>query len=99
MNPATLRQLVTYAVAVGAAFAFARQCRKPKWLLGRFVLAQMNAGHSRLTQWGLSHLEIQRDATVLDVGCGTGRVMEAASCDRAARLARLPEERRERFAA
>jgi SAM-dependent methyltransferase len=75
MNPSTVRSLVTYAVAVGAAFVFVRQCRKPKWLLGRFVLAQMNAGHSGLTRWGLSHLDIQRNATVLDVGCGGGRTI------------------------
>lgn len=75
MTPSMLRQLVTYAVAVGAAFAFTRQCRKPKWLLGRLVLAQMNAGHSGLTAWGLSHLEIQRNSTVLDVGCGGGRTI------------------------
>jgi ubiquinone/menaquinone biosynthesis C-methylase UbiE len=77
MNASVIRQLVTWVVAVGAAFAFARQCRKPKWLLGRFVLAQMNRGHSGLTEWGLSHLEIRRDATVLDVGCGGGRTLEA----------------------
>ena len=75
MNAATVRQLVTYALGVGAAFAFTRQCRKPKWLLGRFVLAQMNVGHSGLTKWGLSHVEIRRDATVLDVGCGGGRTI------------------------
>jgi SAM-dependent methyltransferase len=75
MTPAILRPLVTYAVAVGAAFAFARQCRKPKWLVGRFVLARMNAGHSGLSKWGLGHLEIPQNATVLDVGCGGGRTI------------------------
>jgi SAM-dependent methyltransferase len=75
MSVAALRQLVTWVVALGAAFAFVRQCRKPGWLLGRFVLAQMNRGHSGLTQWGLGRLEIRRDATVLDVGCGGGRTI------------------------
>ncbi len=75
MNPVIIRQLVTYAVTVGAAVAFARQCRKPKWLLGRFILARMNHGHASLTQWGLGHLQIRRDATVLDVGCGGGRTL------------------------
>src|SRR5215467_1834715 len=75
MNAAIVRQIVTYVVALGAAFAWVRQCRKPKWFLGRFVVAMMNRGHSGLTQWGLSHLEIRRDATVLDVGCGGGRTI------------------------
>jgi trans-aconitate methyltransferase len=45
----------------------------------------------------LARLEgIAQDATVLDVGCGTGRVPTSIL---AAHLARLPEERRERFAA
>jgi ubiquinone/menaquinone biosynthesis C-methylase UbiE len=75
MNPNALRQIATYAVAAAAAVAFARQCRKPRWLLGRLVLEQMNLGHSGLTAWGLGHLHIQRDATVLDVGCGGGRTI------------------------
>src|SRR5215467_6189560 len=75
MNAAIVRQIVTWTVAVGAAFAFALQCRKPRWLLGRFVLAQMNRGHSGLTQWGLRHLQIARDATALDIGCGGGRTL------------------------
>src|SRR5215831_16497427 len=75
MNAATIRQIVAYAIAVGAAFAFARQCRKPKWFLGRFILAQMNLGHAGLSEWGLSHLTIRHDARVLDVGCGGGRTL------------------------
>jgi SAM-dependent methyltransferase len=75
MNPATIRSLVAYAFAVGAALAFARQCRKPRWWLGRFVLARMNAGHSGLTEWGLGQLELHRDSVALDVGCGGGRTI------------------------
>ena len=75
MNPATIRSLLAYGIGGGAAFAFARQCRKPRWWLGRFVLAQMNAGHSGLTKWGLSRLRIKPDTTALDVGCGGGRTI------------------------
>ena len=33
----------------------------------------MNAGHDKLASWGLTHMEINPDATVLDIGCGGGR--------------------------
>jgi ubiquinone/menaquinone biosynthesis C-methylase UbiE len=32
----------------------------------------MNLSHSKLTNWGLSHLSIGENATVLDIGCGGG---------------------------
>jgi ubiquinone/menaquinone biosynthesis C-methylase UbiE len=32
----------------------------------------MNAGHAVISEWGLSHLEIAKDAVVLDIGCGGG---------------------------
>lgn len=79
MTPDTVRSIVTYALALGAAFAFARQCRKPKWFLGRFVLARMNAGHSGLTAWGLGHLRIDKKSRVLDVGCGGGKTIATLS--------------------
>jgi SAM-dependent methyltransferase len=44
----------------------------------------MNFGHSGLTSWGLSKIEIAENATVLDIGCGGGRTLE-----RLASLARL----------
>lgn len=36
----------------------------------------MNAGHSILTDWGLTHVTIQSHFTILDVGCGGGRTVE-----------------------
>jgi SAM-dependent methyltransferase len=35
----------------------------------------MNRRHSKLTDWGLGHLAIRDDDTVLDVGCGGGRTV------------------------
>jgi ubiquinone/menaquinone biosynthesis C-methylase UbiE len=35
----------------------------------------MNLGHSRLTDWGLSHVAIAKNATILDIGCGGGRTV------------------------
>jgi SAM-dependent methyltransferase len=53
----------------------ATQCQKPNGWLGRFVLWNMNSRHSKVTDWGLSHISIEKDATVLDVGCGGGRTV------------------------
>ena len=51
------------------------QCRKPSGWLGRWVLRNMNKRHSGVTDWGLSHVSIPRDAAILDVGCGGGRTI------------------------
>lgn len=51
------------------------QCQKPTGLLGRFVLWNMNARHSKVTDWGLSHISIDEHNTILDVGCGGGRTV------------------------
>jgi len=32
----------------------------------------MNIGHSKLTDWGISHISINKHDTILDVGCGGG---------------------------
>lgn len=51
------------------------QCQKPSGWLGRFVLWNMNSRHSKVTDWGLSHISIAKHDTVLDVGCGGGRTV------------------------
>jgi SAM-dependent methyltransferase len=51
------------------------QCQRPAGLLGRFVLWNMNSRHSKVTDWGLSHIAIDKRDTVLDVGCGGGRTV------------------------
>jgi len=35
----------------------------------------MNRRHSKLTDWGLKHVSIDSDATILDIGCGGGRTI------------------------
>jgi ubiquinone/menaquinone biosynthesis C-methylase UbiE len=35
----------------------------------------MNSRHSKVTDWGLSHISINKHDTVLDVGCGGGRTV------------------------
>lgn len=49
-----------------------RQCRKPRGWFGRFMAWGMNSGHAKLTDWGLTHVFIDRRFTILDIGCGGG---------------------------
>ena len=51
------------------------QCQKPAGWFGRFTLWNMNSRHSKVTDWGLSHISIQPHDVVLDVGCGGGRTV------------------------
>ena len=53
-----------------------RHCRKPQDRAGRAVLARMNESHGPVTSWGLGHVEIRDDFTILDVGCGGGRTID-----------------------
>ena len=57
------------------ATQFLNQFRKPTGWFGRMNLSNMNRRHSRLTDWGLSHVAVEPHATVLDVGCGGGRTL------------------------
>src|SRR5262249_28483244 len=51
------------------------QCQKPRGFAGRLVLRLMNARHSGVTDWGLSHIAIGKQFTILDAGCGGGRTV------------------------
>ena len=51
------------------------QCQKPTGWLGRLALWNMNSRHSKVTDWGLRHVSIANDYTILDVGCGGGRTL------------------------
>jgi ubiquinone/menaquinone biosynthesis C-methylase UbiE len=35
----------------------------------------MNASHAKVTDWGLTHVSIEKHDTILDVGCGGGRTV------------------------
>lgn len=57
--------------------SFLENFRKPKDNFGgRFLLKSMNKGHEKLAKWGRSYLNIEKDYTVLDLGCGGGRNIE-----------------------
>lgn len=46
--------------------------RKPEGGLGSEMIERMNESHEKLAQWGVSHLNIEDDEIVLDIGCGGG---------------------------
>jgi ubiquinone/menaquinone biosynthesis C-methylase UbiE len=51
------------------------QCQKLSGWLGRLALWNMNSRHSKVTDWGLRHISIANDDTILDVGCGGGKTL------------------------
>lgn len=55
--------------------AHVSQCQKPRGWLGRCALWRMNASHSKLTDWGLGHVSVEKGYTILDVGCGGGKTV------------------------
>jgi len=67
---------VTAVLVIGAIYLMLRQCRKPAWWPGRLFLSGMNTSHGPLTAWGLTHVEVKRDFTILDVGCGGGQTVQ-----------------------
>ena len=63
------------AVTAGVVYV-GRQVKKPTRFVGRLFARLMNSSHSALTDWALTHVSVDRDAKVLDVGCGGGRTVE-----------------------
>jgi ubiquinone/menaquinone biosynthesis C-methylase UbiE len=52
------------------------QVREPTGALGSRMLRVMNRTHATLTDWGLQYVPVERNATILDVGCGGGRTVQ-----------------------
>jgi SAM-dependent methyltransferase len=71
-----LGMLAGAAVSALLMLRAARQCRRPSDRAGRTVMQRMNLSHAAVTQWGLSHVAIGEDLTILDVGCGGGRTVD-----------------------
>jgi ubiquinone/menaquinone biosynthesis C-methylase UbiE len=46
--------------------------RKPEGELGSKLLNRMNKSHESLAKWGVSHLNINSEDIILDIGCGGG---------------------------
>ncbi len=75
MSP-LLRYVLSYAVGIALAAYLLQRARKPGKWVGRPFLRAMNEAHSRMTDWGFSHITIEDSFTILDVGCGGGRTVE-----------------------
>ena len=54
-----------------------QNCAKPEGRTGRLMVRMMNATHGPVSRWGLSHLKLAPDATVIDLGCGGGSNVSA----------------------
>ena len=73
-------------VAAGTVY-LAQQVRKPSRALGRPSLLRMNLSHSPLTDWGLTHVQVEKGSAILDVGCGGGRTVQKLAAAGAGRVA------------
>jgi len=76
MTTQVVVQIFRWGVALAAIAIVVRQCRKPLGWPGRAVAWGMNRSHSGLTDWGLTHVRVEPDFTILDVGCGGGRTIQ-----------------------
>jgi len=71
-----LLTVIKIVLALAVAGYVSGQVRKPDRFIGRFFAMLMNRSHSKLTDWGLSHVRIAKASHILDVGCGGGRTIE-----------------------
>jgi ubiquinone/menaquinone biosynthesis C-methylase UbiE len=65
---------------------FFNNTRKPEGFLGKMMVGGMNSGgHSTLAEWGFSFVDINRNDTALDCGCGGGANVKRllSKCDKA----------------
>jgi SAM-dependent methyltransferase len=65
-----------YVLIVVLMIYVLNQVRKPDRWVGRFFVWIMNMSHSGVTNWGLGHVRVGEEFTILDVGCGGGRTIE-----------------------
>jgi len=56
---------------------FLNQWRKPTGQLGKVLAWVLNISHSKGTNWGLQHITVEKNFSILDVGCGGGQFVHA----------------------
>ncbi|MCR5662645.1 MAG: class I SAM-dependent methyltransferase [bacterium] len=52
---------------------YINQTRKPEGFLGKMMVNQMNSGHAKLSEWGLSYIVSLAPEEIVELGCGGGR--------------------------
>ena len=62
---------------MGLFRTFFNQTRKPMGFLGAVMLNRMNAGHAKLSDWGMGQLPPLSPEQVAELGCGGGRNIAA----------------------
>jgi len=75
MGNAAVPEILTALLTIATVVIVVRQCRKPWSLPGRLFIWLMNRTHAGVTRWGLRHVTVDPEATILDVGCGGGRTI------------------------
>jgi ubiquinone/menaquinone biosynthesis C-methylase UbiE len=76
MEPKVLTTIAIATLTLAVIVVVTGQYRKPRWWLGRLFLWMMNVRHSRVTDWGLQEVPLEKHFTILDVGCGGGRTIQ-----------------------
>ncbi|RKM59316.1 class I SAM-dependent methyltransferase [Butyrivibrio sp. CB08] len=51
---------------------YVNQTRKPEGFLGKMMIDNMNSGHAKMADWGMSHLDVN-PSEMVELGCGGGR--------------------------
>lgn len=71
-----VRKILYYFLLLILMVYVMRQVRKPTRWTGLIFAWIMNLSHSNVTDWGLAHVDIEKDFVILDVGCGGGRTIQ-----------------------
>lgn len=76
MTSPLVQPILAGVLGLALALSLSRLVGKPTGFPGRASLWLMNIRHSRVTDWGLSHVRIEPSWTILDAGCGGGRTID-----------------------
>ena len=75
MTSQLVQPILAGVLGLAVALSLPKLVGKPTGFAGRASLWLMNIRHSGVTDWGLGHVRIEPQFTILDVGCGGGRTI------------------------